>query len=75
MEEIINIQDYKDYKNVTIAEFVAAKSQAESLFFDAIKKGQIKNALKAAGLYIQLDKLLSKKVLQGEKHGYDRNVR
>lgn len=69
--ENINIEDYKDYENVTIAEYVAAKSNLEINFINSIKQGKIKEALKAAGLYIELDKLLSKKISFGHKYGYD----
>lgn len=75
MEEKINIDYYKDYKNVTIAEFVVAKHNAETLFINAIKNAKIKDALKAASLYIQLDKLANKKAIYGEKYGYDRKSR
>lgn len=71
MEENINIEYFRDYENVTIAEYVVAKKNTETLFVNSIKQGQIKDALKAAGLYIELDKLLNKRVAYGEKYGYD----
>lgn len=71
MEENINIQDYQDYKNVTVAEYVAAKSNVETKFIDSIKNGKLKEALKLAVLYIQLDKLFNKKIAYGQKYGYD----
>lgn len=71
MEDNINIQDFKDYENVTIAEYVAAKSNVETNFIDSIKSGKLKEALKLAVLYIQLDKLFTKKIAFGQKYGYD----
>lgn len=71
MEEF-NIEDYKDYKNVTIAEYVTAKKKVEDSFVSSLKQAKIKDALKYAGLYIELDKLLNKRVVNGSKYGYDK---
>lgn len=69
MENNINIEDYKDYKNISIAEYVVAKSMVEKSFIDALKHMKIKTALKYAGLYIELDKLSSKRYSYIEKQG------
>ena len=71
MEENINIQDYQDQKNIGIAKYEEAKRHAENMFFTAIKKANINDALKAAALYMKLDKLLSKRYAYGRKYGFD----
>lgn len=73
MENTVNIEDFKDYKKVTIAEYNAAKNEVEGLFISSIKNGKIKDALKYAGLYIELDKLLNKRLVFGARYGYDGN--
>lgn len=69
MEEI-NIEDYRDYENVTIAEYVAAKANIEKLAVEYAKNGKIKEAWHYAKIYFELSKLLDKRVSFGSKHEY-----
>ena len=71
MEEF-NIEEYKDYENVTIAEYVAAKNDVENMALEAAKKGNIKEAWHYAKIYFELSKLLDKRRSFGHKYGYDK---
>ena len=66
-----NIENYKDYENVTIAEYVTAKSNIENMALEAAKKGNIKEAWHYAKLYFELSKLLDKRIAFGHKNGFD----
>ena len=66
----INIDDYKDYENVTIAEYVAAIRNAENMALDASKKGNLKTAMHYAKIYFVLNKLHGKKIKSGSGIGY-----
>ena len=66
----INIDDYKDYENVTIAEFVAAIRNAENMALEAGKKGDLRTAMHYAKIYYVLNKLHGKKIKSGIGLGY-----
>lgn len=66
----INIDDYKDYEYVTIAEYVAAIRNAENMALEASKKGDLKTAMHYAKIYFVLNKLHGKKVRSGSRLGY-----
>ena len=69
MEEF-NIEKYKDYENITIAEFVAAIRNAENMAWQAAKKGDLKTAKHYIEVYFILNKLHSKKIKSGSGLGY-----
>ena len=69
MEEF-NIEKYKDYENVTIAEYVAAIRNAEKMAWDAAKKGDLKTAKHYTKIYFELNKLHGKKIKSGSGLGY-----
>ena len=71
MEEF-NIENYKDYENVTIAEYKAALANVEKTAWDAASKGDLKTAWHNAKIYFELNKLLDKKCFYGNKNGYGR---
>jgi len=66
----INIDDYKDYENVTIAEFVAAIRNVENMALEAGKKGDLRTAMHYAKIYYVLNKLHGKKIKSGIGLGY-----
>ena len=70
MEEF-NIENYKDYENVTIAKYVSAKANVEKMALESAKSGNIKGAWHYAKIYFELSKLLDKRVAFGSKHGYN----
>lgn len=69
MEEF-NIEDYKDYENVTIAEYAAAIRNIENKALEAAKKGDLKTANHYAKIYFELNKLHGKKIRTGSGLGY-----
>ncbi len=70
----INIDDYKDYENVTIAEYVAAIKNVEDMAFEAFKKGNLKTARHYAKVYFVLNKLHGEKIKNGNGLGYKPKV-
>lgn len=68
--ENINIEDYKDYEKVTIAEYVAAIQNAENMALEAVKKRDLKTAKHYAKIYFELNKLHGKKIKTGNGLGY-----
>lgn len=66
----INVEDFKDYENVTIAEFVAAIRNAENMAWQAAKKGDLKTAKHYIEVYFILNKLHGKKIKSGSGLGY-----
>ena len=69
MEEF-NIENYRDYENITIAQYVAAKANVEKLAMEFAKNGDLKSAWHYAKLYFELSNLLNKKVAYGSKNDY-----
>ena len=69
--EQFNIEYFKNYENVTLAEYEAAKKQVEDLFASSIKQGKLKEALKYAAIYMKLDKLTMKRSNYHNKYGND----
>ena len=67
----INIEEYKDFKNKTLAEFHTAIIHAENLFFEKIKQKDIVGALEAAKLKLKLETLEMKKTADGDKNNYE----
>ena len=67
----INIDEFTDYKNKSIAEFKAAIFTIENQIEANIKKGHLIEAYKLEKLKIKLEVLLSKKTAHGNKYGYE----
>ena len=70
MDENINIEYYKDYENVTIAEYVAAIRNVETMALEAAKKKDLKTASHYSKIYFELNKLHGKKIRTGSGLGY-----
>lgn len=66
----MNIDDYTNYKEKTIAEFKVAITEAEQMISICTKKKDIIGALKAYKLKVKLEYNLSKKRKDGAKNGY-----
>lgn len=71
----MNIEEFKNYKEKTIAEFHVAIAKADNLFIERIKNKDIIGALEATKSKIKLEGLLNKKVSDGIKNGYDSHKR
>ena len=71
----MNINDYIDYKEKTIAEFKEAIANTETLFLERMKKKDVIGALEAIKLKVKLESLLNKKISHGSKYGYDTHKR
>ena len=71
----MNINDYLDYKNITIAEFKAAIDKAERMFFTCIKRKDTIGALEATKTKFKLQNLLNKKTMDGGKNNYQGHKR
>jgi len=71
----MNINEYENFKDKTIAEFIVAINKADKMISICIKNKNIKGALKALKYKIKLENLLSKKKKDGEKFGYDTHKR
>ena len=69
MEEF-NIENFKDYENVTIAEYKAALANIEQMGYDSAKSGDFKMAWNYAKIYFELSRLLDKRIAFGNKNGY-----
>ena len=70
--EDFNIENYKDYENITIAEYKAALANVEKTAWDAARKGDLETAWHYAKIYFELNKLLDKKIIHGSRNGYGR---
>lgn len=64
----MNINDFENYQEKTIAEFKVAIYEAEELFLKKIKEKDIIGALEATKLKLKLESLLNKKIAHSEKH-------
>lgn len=73
--ENFNIENYRDYENVTIAEYVVAKENIKNLAMEYAKDGKIKEAWHYSKIYFELSELLDKRVHFGTKYGYDKKGR
>ena len=62
----MNINDYKNYQERTIAEYKVAIYNAEELFLIKIKEKDIIGALEAMKLKLQLESYLNKKINRKE---------
>lgn len=71
----MNINDYTNYKEKTIAEFKTAITQSEALFHEYIKRKDIIGALEATKLKLKLENLLHKKNKDGSKDNYQSHKR
>ena len=71
----MNIEEYKDFKNKTLAEFEVAIVQAENLFFKRIRQKDIIGALEATKLKLKLEKLARQKEADGRKSNYEGHKR
>ena len=70
MEEF-NIENFKDYENVTIAQYKVALANVERMGYDSAKSGEFKKAWHYAKIYFELSRLLDKKVTFGNKNSYE----
>ena len=59
--EDFNIEDYKDFEKVTLADIDVARRNIESMIFEAGKKGDFKTAWHYTKMYFQLSRLFDKK--------------
>ena len=64
----MNINDFENFQEKTIAEFKVAIHNAEELFLQKIKQKDIIGALEATKTKIKLENLLSKKISHKEKY-------
>ena len=64
----MNINDFENYQEKTIAEFKVAIYEAEELFLKKIKEKDIIGALEATKIKLKLENLLNKKINHKEKH-------
>lgn len=71
----MNINDYTNYKEKTIAEFKTAIDETEKLFFECIKRKDTIGALEATKLKFKLENLLHKKNKDGSKDNYQSHKR
>ena len=71
----MKINDYTDFKNVTIAEYKTAIFNAKQQFIECIKKKDKIGALEAMKLRVQLEKYLNKKYIDGQKNNYQGHKR
>lgn len=71
MDKIINIEDYQDYKTVTIAQYTVALKKLEGKIRESFWKGKFKQSREYAKLYKEIEKLLKKRNDYGHKYGFD----
>lgn len=71
----MNINDYINYEEKTIAEFKVAIAKTENLFLERMKNKDVIGALEAIKLKVKLESLLRKKINEGSKYGYENHTR
>lgn len=71
----MDIKEFENYKEKTIAEFKVAIYQAEQTIQNCIKNKNIKGTLEAYKCKIKLENLLHKKTKDGEKNNYSTHKR
>ena len=64
----MNINDFENFQEKTIAEFKVAIYKAEELFLQKIKEKDIIGALEAKKTKLKLENLLNKKISRREKN-------
>lgn len=71
----MNIEEFNNFKEKTLAEFHTAINKAENLFFEKIKQKDIIGALEVLKYKLKLENLLNKKTADGIKNGYSSHKR
>ena len=72
--EDFNIEDYKDFEKVTLADIDVARRNMESMIFEAGKKGDFKTAWHYTKMYFQLSRLLIKRLLMLQRKEEVNNI-
>ena len=70
MEEF-NIEDFKDYQNISDAQYTVTLRKLEDKITKCLWQGKFKEAHKYSKLYKELGKLLKKRKVHIEKYGLD----
>lgn len=68
--ENINIDDYKDYENISIAQYTVACNNAKRILQEASKRKDFQSTRHYAKIYFELNRLLGMKVRRGSGLGY-----
>ena len=68
---MIDINEYKDFENVSNAKYEVALYDTKKLIVDSIKSGNLKEMSKYLKIYRELRKLYSKRREFGLKYGYE----
>lgn len=71
----MNIKDYSNYKEITIAEYKEAIAIANEKFLECIKKKDTIGALEAIKYKLKLQNQLNKKTTVGYKENYQGHKR